>query len=113
MQTLGANILIGMQWRVALRSAFYKAERRDIYEKSSAFKIYCFRLCVQCVIVHLFRSGAKLKSLGSGGNADLNVMVSELKDMRESAKGFMNAQNSGMIYDITLRFIIAVTYWLI
>lgn len=41
------------------------------------------------------RSGAKLRSLGSGGSADLNVMVSELKDMRESAKGFMNAQNSG------------------
>lgn len=43
----------------------------------------------------LLRSGAKLRSLGSGGSADLNVMVSELKDMRESAKGFMNAQNSG------------------
>lgn len=36
-----------------------------------------------------------MRSLGSGGSADLNVMVSELKDMRESAKGFMNAQNSG------------------
>lgn len=35
-----------------------------------------------------------MRSLGSGGSADLNVMVSELKDMRESAKGFMNAQNS-------------------
>ena len=77
---------------------------------SLQLKKYSFRLCVQSVIVHLFRSGAKLKSLGSGGNADLNVMVSELKDMRESAKGFMNAQNSGMIYDTTLKFIIAVTY---
>ena len=51
-----------------------------------------------------------MKSLGSGGNADLNVMVSELKDMRESAKGFMNAQNSGTIYNTTLNFIIAITY---
>ncbi|XP_062587492.1 uncharacterized protein LOC134249152 [Saccostrea cucullata] len=40
------------------------------------------------------RSGAKLKSLGSGESSDLNVMISELKDMRESAKGFMNSQNS-------------------
>lgn len=38
-----------------------------------------------------------MRSLGSGGSADLNVMVSELKDMRESAKGFMNAQNSGNV----------------
>lgn len=53
---------------------------------------------VQCILyfnLSLLRSGAKLRSLGSGGSADLNVMVSELKDMRESAKGFMNAQNSG------------------
>lgn len=38
-----------------------------------------------------------MRSFGSGGSADLNVMVSELKDMRESAKGFMNAQNSGNV----------------
>lgn len=38
-----------------------------------------------------------MRSLGSGGSSDLNVMVSELKDMRESAKGFMNAQNSGNV----------------
>lgn len=40
-------------------------------------------------------------SLGAG-HADLNVLISEVKDMRTTAKAFMNAQSSGeniyMIY---------------
>lgn len=39
------------------------------------------------------RSGVRLKSIG-GGHADLNMVISELKDMRQAAKVFMAAQNS-------------------
>ncbi|XP_023240841.1 uncharacterized protein LOC111639251 [Centruroides sculpturatus] len=39
------------------------------------------------------RSGVRLKSIG-GGHADLNMVISELKDMRQAAKAFMAAQNS-------------------
>lgn len=82
------------------------------YYMSSIFPIYVFTFLnisvlwvltgvLPYIFLHFYlsilRSGAKLRSLGSGGSADLNVMVSELKDMRESAKGFMNAQNSGNV----------------
>lgn len=40
----------------------------------------------------LRRSGVKLLSLG-GANTDLSVTLSEVKNMRTSAKAFMNAQN--------------------
>jgi hypothetical protein len=39
------------------------------------------------------RSGVRLKSLG-GGHSDLNMVISELKDVRQAAKAFMQAQNS-------------------
>ncbi|XP_005110353.1 arp2/3 complex-activating protein rickA isoform X2 [Aplysia californica] len=39
------------------------------------------------------RSSVKLLSLG-GGHADLHVLLSEVKDMRNTAKAFMNAQNT-------------------
>ncbi|XP_025085604.1 uncharacterized protein LOC112559005 [Pomacea canaliculata] len=39
------------------------------------------------------RSSVKLMSLGAG-HADLNVLISEVKDMRTTAKAFMNAQSS-------------------
>ena len=39
------------------------------------------------------RSSAKLLSLG-GGHSDLHVLLSEVKDMRNTAKTFMNAQNA-------------------
>lgn len=39
------------------------------------------------------RSGVRLKSLG-GGHSDLNMVISELKDLRQAAKVFMTAQNS-------------------
>jgi len=38
----------------------------------------------------------KLLSLG-GGHADLNVLLSEVKDIRNGAKSFMNAQNAGTV----------------
>ncbi|KAJ8303887.1 hypothetical protein KUTeg_017470 [Tegillarca granosa] len=41
----------------------------------------------------LRRSSAKLLSLG-GGNSDLNVMISEVKDMRNHSKAFMNSQHT-------------------
>ncbi|XP_055900521.1 uncharacterized protein LOC106054400 [Biomphalaria glabrata] len=39
------------------------------------------------------RSGVKLMSLG-GGHTDLHVLLSEVKDMRNTAKSFMNVQNA-------------------
>ncbi|XP_046329067.1 uncharacterized protein LOC124112918 isoform X1 [Haliotis rufescens] len=39
------------------------------------------------------RSSVKLLSL-NGGHADLNVLISEVKDMRNTAKAFMNAQSA-------------------
>jgi len=39
------------------------------------------------------RSGVRLKSL-SGGHTDLNLIISELKDVRQAAKAFMQAQNT-------------------
>ncbi|BFZ15828.1 hypothetical protein BsWGS_18867 [Bradybaena similaris] len=39
------------------------------------------------------RSGVKLMSLG-GGHTDLHVLLSEVKDMRNTARAFMNAQNA-------------------
>lgn len=39
------------------------------------------------------RSGVRLKSL-SGGHTDLHLVISELKDVRQAAKAFMQAQNS-------------------
>ncbi|KAH9519350.1 hypothetical protein Btru_075313 [Bulinus truncatus] len=39
------------------------------------------------------RSGVKLMSLG-GGHTDLHVLLSEVKDMRNTAKAFMNVQNT-------------------
>ncbi|KAK3102623.1 hypothetical protein FSP39_012740, partial [Pinctada imbricata] len=41
-----------------------------------------------------FRSGAKILSLGNGVNSDLNVMISELKDLRTNTKTFITAQES-------------------
>ena len=40
------------------------------------------------------RSGVKLLSL-SGGHGDLNVLVSDIKDIKNCAKAFMNAQHLG------------------
>ena len=40
------------------------------------------------------RSGVKLLSMG-GANSDLSVTLSEVKNMRTSAKAFMSAQNLG------------------
>ena len=40
------------------------------------------------------RSSVKLMSLGAG-HGDLNVLISEVKDMRNTAKAFMNAQSAG------------------
>ncbi|XP_076471005.1 uncharacterized protein LOC143300942 [Babylonia areolata] len=39
------------------------------------------------------RSSVKLMSLGAG-HGDLNVLISEVKDMRTTAKAFMNAQSA-------------------
>lgn len=39
------------------------------------------------------RSGVRLKSLG-GGHSELNMVISEMKDVRQAAKVFMTAQNS-------------------
>nr|KAG5691286.1 hypothetical protein BaRGS_017252 [Batillaria attramentaria] len=39
------------------------------------------------------RSSVKLLSLGAG-HGDLNVLISEVKDMRTTAKAFMNAQSA-------------------
>lgn len=41
----------------------------------------------------LRRSGVRLKSL-SGGHTDLNIILSELKDIRQAAKNFMTSQNA-------------------
>ncbi|XP_064477606.1 uncharacterized protein LOC135391308 [Ornithodoros turicata] len=39
------------------------------------------------------RSGARLKAL-NGGHADLNLVISELRDVRTAMKSFLTAQNS-------------------
>ncbi|KFM71824.1 hypothetical protein X975_01820, partial [Stegodyphus mimosarum] len=39
------------------------------------------------------RSSVRLKSLGAG-HSDLNMVISELKDLRHATKAFMSAQNS-------------------
>ncbi|XP_071040322.1 uncharacterized protein [Parasteatoda tepidariorum] len=41
----------------------------------------------------LRRSGVRLKSIGAG-HSDLNMVISELKDLRHATKAFMTAQNS-------------------
>lgn len=41
----------------------------------------------------LRRSSVRLKSLGAG-HSDLNMVISELKDLRHATKAFMSAQNS-------------------
>ncbi|XP_046406585.1 uncharacterized protein LOC124171458 [Ischnura elegans] len=43
----------------------------------------------------LRRSSVRLKALGSG-HSDLNMVISQLKDVRSSAKAFMMAQNTAM-----------------
>lgn len=40
-----------------------------------------------------FRSSVRLRSIGSG-HGELNLVISELKDMRTTAKAFLNAQHS-------------------
>ena len=42
----------------------------------------------------IHRSSVKLLNLGSG-NTDLNVIVSDVRDVRSSAKSLMNAQSTG------------------
>ncbi|XP_013396067.1 uncharacterized protein LOC106163101 [Lingula anatina] len=46
---------------------------------------------------HIRRSGVKLLSLG-GGHSELNLLISEMKDVRNSSKNFMNAQTTASQY---------------
>lgn len=43
----------------------------------------------------LRRSSVRLKAIGTG-HSDLSMVISELKDVRSTAKAFMNAQNTAM-----------------
>lgn len=40
-----------------------------------------------------FRSSVRLRSIGSG-HGELNLVISELKEMRANAKAFLNAQHT-------------------
>ena len=58
-----------------------------------------FTISVKTQLIYCFiRSGVKLLSLG-GGHIDLNMLISEQKDARKTAKAFMSAQHSGMYSD--------------